>query len=108
LTEPAGPPDLLARAAAGDETAFTEAVGPLQRALFRHCYRMLGSGADAEDAVQDTLERAWRGFGGYAGSGAFGAWLHRIATNVCLDILRARSTRADPAGQGLRPGQGPC
>lgn len=106
MTESAGSPDLLARAAAGDEAAFTEAVRPLQRAVFRHCYRMLGSGADAEDAVQDTLERAWRGFGGYAGSGAFGAWLQRIATNVCLDTLRARRTRADPAGHGspTRPG----
>lgn len=108
MTESAGPPDLLALAAAGDEAAFTQAVRPLQQTVFRHCYRMLGSGADAEDAVQDTLERAWRGFGGYAGSGAFGAWLHRIATNVCLDMLRVRKTRADPAGYGapVRPGAG--
>jgi RNA polymerase sigma-70 factor (ECF subfamily) len=67
---------------------------------------MLGSGADAEDALQDTLERAWRRRGTYDGSGAFAAWLHRIATNVCLDMLRARKARGNPAGYGppARPG----
>ena len=59
MTRAAEPSDLLARAAAGDEAAFTALVGPQQRSIFRHCYRMLGSGADAEDAVQDTLERAF-------------------------------------------------
>jgi RNA polymerase sigma-70 factor (ECF subfamily) len=61
---------------------------------------MLGSGADAEDATQDTLERAWRRLGTFDGSGAFGAWLQRIATNVCLDGLRAKRTRIGPAGYG--------
>ena len=98
MTQAAEPSDLLARAAAGDEAAFTTLVGPQQRSIFRHCYRMLGSGTDAEDAVQDTLERAWRRFGTYDGSGAFAAWLHRVATNICLDILRARKARSDPAG----------
>jgi len=100
MTQAAEPSDLLARAAAGDEAAFTALVGPQQRSIFRHCYRMLGSGADAEDAVQDTLERAWRRFGTYDGSGTFTAWLHRVATNICLDILRARKARSDPAGYG--------
>ena len=100
MTQAAEPSDLLARAAAGDEAAFTALVGPQQRSIFRHCYRMLGSGADAEDAVQDTLERAWRRFGTYDGSGTFPAWLHRVATNICLDILRARKARSDPAGYG--------
>ena len=63
-------------------------------------YRMLGSGADAEDATQDTLERAWRRLVTYDGSGPFGAWLQRIATNVCLDGLRAKRTRIGPAGYG--------
>jgi RNA polymerase sigma-70 factor, ECF subfamily len=93
-------PGLLARAAAGDNAAFAALVGPHQRAVFRHCYRMLGSGADAEDAAQDTLERAWRRLATYDGSGPFGAWLQRIATNICLDGLRAKRTRIGPAGYG--------
>lgn len=101
MTEAAEPSELLGRAAAGDEGAFTALVRPQQRSVFRHCYRMLGSGTDAEDAVQDTLERAWRRIGTYEGSGTFAAWLHRIATNICLDMLRARKARSDPAGYGL-------
>jgi RNA polymerase sigma-70 factor (ECF subfamily) len=93
-------PVLLVRAAAGDDGAFAALVEPYQRPVFRHCYRMLGSGADAEDATQDTLERAWRKLVTYDGSGAFGAWLQRIATNVCLDGLRARRTRIGPASYG--------
>ena len=91
---------LLARAAAGDDTAFAELVEPHRGPVFRHCYRMLGSGADAEDAAQDTLERAWRRLATYDGSGPFGAWLQRIATNICLDGLRARRTRIGPVGYG--------
>jgi RNA polymerase sigma-70 factor, ECF subfamily len=93
-------PGLLARAVAGDGAAFEALAGPYRRAVFRHCYRMLGSGADAEDATQDTLERAWRRLATYDGSGSFGAWLQRIATNICLDGLRARRTRISPAGYG--------
>ena len=106
MTQAAEPSDLFARVAAGDEAAFTALAGPQQRSLFRHCYRMLGSGTDAEDALQDTLERAWRRRGTYDGSGTFAAWLHRIATNVCLDMLRARKARGNPAGYGppARPG----
>jgi RNA polymerase sigma-70 factor (ECF subfamily) len=102
-------PTLLARAAAGDDTAFATLVGPHQRAVFRHCYRMLGSGTDAEDATQDTLERAWRRLATYDGSGPFGAWLQRIATNICLDGLRAKRTRIGPAGYGppMAPGMMP-
>jgi len=97
---------LLARAAAGDDAAFAALVGPHQRTVFRHCYRMLGSGADAEDATQDTLERAWRRLATYDGSGPFGAWLQRIATNICLDGLRAKRTRIGPADYGppMAPG----
>ena len=106
-----GPTDtaLLARAAAGDDTAFAALVGPHQRTVFRHCYRMLGSGADAEDATQDTLERAWRRLATYDGSGPFGAWLQRIATNICLDGLRAKRTRIGPASYGppMTPGMMP-
>jgi RNA polymerase sigma-70 factor (ECF subfamily) len=99
MPDPADP-GLLARAAGGDGTAFGSLVGPHQRAVFRHCYRMLGSGADAEDATQDTLERAWRRLTTYDGSGPFGAWLQRIATNVSLDMLRAKRTRIGPVAYG--------
>jgi RNA polymerase sigma-70 factor (ECF subfamily) len=91
---------LLARAVAGDDAAFAALVEACQGAVFRHCYRMLGSGSDAEDATQDTLERAWRKLATYDGSGPFGAWLQRIATNVCLDQLRARRARIGPVGYG--------
>jgi RNA polymerase sigma-70 factor (ECF subfamily) len=67
--------------------------------MFRHCYRMLGSGTDAEDATQDALVRAWRGLPGFDGAGAFGGWLHRIATNVCLDRLRGQQRRLDPVAE---------
>jgi RNA polymerase sigma-70 factor (ECF subfamily) len=96
----AGPDDLLACAVSGDGAAFAALVGPHERPVFRHCYRMLGSGPDAEDAVQDTLERAWRKLATFDGSGSFGAWLHRISTNVCLDALRTRRARLSPAGHG--------
>lgn len=91
---------LLARAVAGDGAAFAELVEPLRGPVFRHCYRMLGSGADAEDATQDTMERAWLKLATYHGSGPFGAWLQRIATNICLDGLRASRARIGPFGYG--------
>ena len=100
MTASAEPDDLLARALAGEDPAFAALVTAHERSVFRHCYRMLGSGPDAEDAVQDTLERAWRELATYDGSGSFGAWLHRIATNVCLDQLRTRRVRLAPAGSG--------
>lgn len=106
-----GPIDdaLLAQAAAGDEAAFATLIEPHQRAVFRHCDRMLGSSADADDAIQDTLERAWRRLATYDGSGPFGAWLQRIATNICLDGLRAKRTRIGPTdcGPPLAPGSMP-
>jgi RNA polymerase sigma-70 factor (ECF subfamily) len=109
MTASAESADLLARAVAGDDAAFAILIQPHERSVFRLCYRMFGSGADAEDATQDTLERAWRRLTTYDGSGPFGAWLHRIATNVCLDALRLRRARAGPAGYGppTRPGAAP-
>jgi RNA polymerase sigma-70 factor (TIGR02960 family) len=106
MTASADPDGLLALAVTGDDAAFAALVTPYRRPVFRHCYRMLGSGLDAEDAVQDALERAWRRLASYDGSGSFGAWLHRIATNVCLDILRTRRARASPAGLGPPAGPG--
>ncbi len=66
-------------------------------ALTRHCTRVLGSRSEAEDAVQETLLRAWRNHAQFDGRGRLGSWLHRIATNVCIDMLNARSRRALPA-----------
>ncbi|MES2938783.1 MAG: RNA polymerase subunit sigma-70 [Pseudomonadota bacterium] len=70
---------------------FEQLAEPLRREIKLHCYRMLGSLHEAEDVLQDTYLRAWRGFGGFAG-GSFRAWLYRIATNACLDALAQRKS----------------
>ena len=83
----------LARARAGDEEAFRELTEPIRRELQVHCYRILGSVQDAEDMVQETLLAAWRGLEGFEGRASVRSWLYRIATNRCLNALRARSRR---------------
>jgi RNA polymerase sigma-70 factor (TIGR02960 family) len=80
-------------AVAGDEPAFARLAERHRRELHVHCYRMLASFDEAEDAVQETFLRAWRGRSGFEGGPAFRAWLYRIATNVCLDMLRRSSRR---------------
>ncbi len=71
-----------------------------RRELTGYCYRMLGSSFEAEDAVQETMVRAWRGFSGFEGRSSMRSWLYRIATNVCLDMLRSRQRRARPMDMG--------
>jgi RNA polymerase sigma-70 factor (ECF subfamily) len=84
----------MSRARAGDGDAFRELIEPHRRELQVHCYRMLGSFADAEDALQDTLLAAWQGIGGYTEERAsLRTWLYRIATNRCLNALRSASRR---------------
>jgi RNA polymerase sigma-70 factor (ECF subfamily) len=90
---------LAAAAATGDEPAFAELTRLYRRELHVHCYRMLASFDDAEDAVQETMLRAWRGRSGLTG-GQPRAWLYRIATNVCLDSLRASSRQAKAIQSG--------
>jgi len=83
----------LRRARAGDEQAFRELTGPYLRELQVHCYRMLGSLTEAEDMLQETLLAAWRGLAGFQERSSVRSWLYRIATNQCLNALRAARRR---------------
>jgi RNA polymerase sigma-70 factor (TIGR02960 family) len=85
--------DLITRARAGDGEAFRELTEPHRRELHVHCYRMLGSFHDAEDALQDTLLAAWQGLPDFEGRASIRTWLYRIATNRCLNALRSASRR---------------
>jgi RNA polymerase sigma-70 factor (ECF subfamily) len=85
--------DLMPRARAGDSDAFRELTEPYRRELEVHCYRMLGSFQDAEDALQDTLLAAWQGLEGFQGRASIRTWLYRIATNRCLNARRSASRR---------------
>jgi len=94
--------DLISRARAGEDDAFRELTEPHRRELQVHCYRMLGSFQDAEDALQDTLLAAWQGLGGFEARASIRTWLYRIATNRCLNARRSASRR--PAKEWDIPG----
>jgi RNA polymerase sigma-70 factor (ECF subfamily) len=87
---------LLDAARRGDETAFRRLIEPHRPKLHAHCRRRLGSVHDADDALQETLLRAWRGMHGFDGRSALRPWLYQIATNVCRDALKRRSTAVLP------------
>jgi RNA polymerase sigma-70 factor, ECF subfamily len=89
----------------GDEDAFRRLIEPYRRELHAHCYRMLGSLHDADDALQNTLLRAWRALPNFRGESSLRTWLHRIATNACLDAIACRPKRVLPIDFG--PATGP-
>ncbi len=92
--------DLLAAARDGGEDAYRRLVEPRHAELHAHCYRMLGSNSDAEDALQEALLRAWRGLPRFEGRSSLRSWLYRIATNSCLDAVARRPKRVLPIDYG--------
>jgi RNA polymerase sigma-70 factor, ECF subfamily len=93
-------PNLLAAAKRGDEAAFGRLVAPYRRELHAHAYRMLGSPADAEDALQEALLGAWRGLAGFEGRSSLRSWLYTITTNASLKAIRRRPKRVLPIDYG--------
>jgi RNA polymerase sigma-70 factor (ECF subfamily) len=110
MSAPASEQRLAEAARGGDEDAFRALIEPHRGVLFAHCYRMLGSPHDAEDALQEVLLRAWRGLPGFRLDAPMRPWLFRIATNVCLDAVAKRPHRLltaagrPPAAAGDGPG----
>src|SRR5438093_6028596 len=94
---------LVAAAGSGDERAFVEVTSPHRAALHAHCYRLLGSLYDADDALQETLLRAWRGIDRFEPRAPVAAWLYRIATNVCLRMIEQRRRIPAPVDAQLEP-----
>jgi RNA polymerase sigma-70 factor (ECF subfamily) len=102
---PARDSKLLEAARGGDEEAFRRLVEPYRNELHAHCYRMLGSVHDADDALQDALLGAWRGLAKFEGRSSLRSWLYRITTNACLDVISRRPRRVLPNDHG--PAAGP-
>jgi RNA polymerase sigma-70 factor (ECF subfamily) len=92
--------ELLLAARSGDQDAFRQLVETHRAELHAHCYRMLGSVHDADDALQDSLLRAWRGLAKFEGRSSMRSWLYRITTNVCLDAIARRPRRVLPTDFG--------
>ncbi|MGC2486812.1 MAG: sigma-70 family RNA polymerase sigma factor [Acidimicrobiales bacterium] len=101
--------DLIARAREGDERAYEELIECHRAELHAHCYRMLASAHDADDAVQEALIRAWRGLAGFESRSSVRTWLFKIATNASFDLLKKRSRRDLPIDRGrpARAGESP-
>ena len=91
---------LLAAARGGDERAFAELIDGYRGELHAHCYRMLGSLHDAEDALQEAMLRAWRGLARFEGRSSLRSWLYTIATNTCLNAIARRPKRVLPIDYG--------
>jgi RNA polymerase sigma-70 factor, ECF subfamily len=100
---------LLAAVRDGDESAFASLIAPYRSELHAHCYRMLASLHDAEDALQETLLRAWRAIGRFEGRSSLRSWLYTIATNTCLNLIAKRPKRVLPIdyGPSTDPHDGP-
>ena len=100
---------LVEAAVGGDHDAFGRLVEPYRAELHAHCYRMVGSLHDAEDALQEALLRAWRGLRGFRADASIRPWLYKIATNACLDVLAKRPKRVLPLDHGspVEPNEGP-
>src|SRR5918992_2139645 len=102
--------DLLNAALAGNDAAFRDLIEPHRPGLHVHCYRMLGSLHDAEDALQEALLKAWRGLPRFDGRSSLHTWLYRVTTNACLDAIARRPKRVlpidygPPSGSGRHPG----
>ncbi len=99
-TPPIGDEALLAAARGGDEQAFGRLVEPYRGELQAHCYRMLGALQDSEDALQDSLLRAWRGLPGFERRSSLRSWLYSVATNSCIDLMGRRPKRVLPFEHG--------
>src|SRR5215203_5177334 len=101
--------ELLASAQGGEEAAFGRLVEAYRGELHAHCYRMLGSVHDAEDALQETLLRAWRGLPNFEGRSSLRSWLYTIGTNTCLNAIERRPKRVIPIdyGPAADPHEGP-
>jgi RNA polymerase sigma-70 factor (ECF subfamily) len=100
--DPRPEPELLAAAQRGDSAAFDELLAPHRHELYAHCYRMLGSVHDAEDALQESLLGAWKGLAPFEGRSSLRSWLYKLTTHACLRLLSQRSRRI------LSPEHGPA